>query len=112
MTSPVSGGQHLAGSRSPDAPSLEGQLARCATCSGDAVFPTGLVLQELLQGFSGPKAQAAIIGRFTALPLLAPDREDHIAAAEICNACRRAGCRSERSTRFWRGCARGMTSRS
>ena len=58
---------------------------------GEAVFSTGLVLQELLQGFAGPRAREAIIERFTALPLLVPDREDHIAAAEIRNACRRAG---------------------
>ena len=58
---------------------------------GEPVFSTGLVLQELLQGFSGPKARQAIIERFAALPLLVPDREDHIAAAEIRNACRRAG---------------------
>lgn len=58
---------------------------------GEAVFTTGLVLQELLQGFSGPRAREAIIERFAALPLLVPDREDHIAAAEIRNACRRAG---------------------
>ncbi len=55
------------------------------------VVTTGLVLQELLQGFSGPKARATILERFAALPLLAPDREDHIAAADLRNACRRAG---------------------
>lgn len=55
------------------------------------VVTTGLVLQELLQGFSGPKARAGILERFAALPLLAPDREDHIAAADLRNACRRAG---------------------
>jgi len=64
---------------------------RQALDGGEAVFSTGLVLQELLQGFSGPKARDAIIERFTALPLLVPDREDHIAAAEIRNACRRTG---------------------
>lgn len=64
---------------------------RQALDSGEAVFSTGLVLQELLQGFAGPKAREAIIERFAALPLLVPDREDHIAAAEIRNACRRAG---------------------
>lgn len=58
---------------------------------GEAVFSTGLVLQELLQGFSGPKARAVIVDRFAALPLLVPDRDDHVAAAEIRNACRRAG---------------------
>lgn len=58
---------------------------------GEAVFSTGLVLQELLQGFSGPEARALIVERFAALPLLVPDRDDHVAAADIRNACRRAG---------------------
>ncbi len=64
---------------------------RQALEGGEAVLSTGLVLQELLQGFSGPRARTSIIERFTALPLLVPDREDHIAAAEIRNACRRGG---------------------
>ena len=62
-----------------------------ALAGADAVVTTGLVLQELLQGFNGPRAVAAIIERFQALPLIAPDRSDHIAAAEVRNACRRAG---------------------
>lgn len=57
----------------------------------DLVVTTGLVLQELLQGFSGPKAASAIVERFTALALIHPDRDDHIAAAEIRNTCRRGG---------------------
>ncbi|WP_345121456.1 PIN domain-containing protein [Quisquiliibacterium transsilvanicum] len=57
----------------------------------EVLVTTGLVLQELLQGFSGPKAQAQIIERFAALPLIQPDREDHISAASLRNACRRAG---------------------
>lgn len=57
----------------------------------ELIVTTGLVLQELLQGFSGPKAQAQIIRRFTALPLVQPDRDDHIAAAGLRNNCRRAG---------------------
>lgn len=60
--------------------------------SGDGqVITTGLVLQELLQGFSGPKAKASIIDRFSAIPFLSPDRTDHIAAAELRNTCRKAG---------------------
>ena len=55
------------------------------------VVTTGLVLQELLQGFSGPRARSDIIDRFAALPFLSPDREDHVEAAEIRNRCRRAG---------------------
>ncbi len=64
---------------------------RQALGAGEALYSTGLVLQELLQGFRGPKARDAIIDRFAALPLLVPDREDHIAAADIRNECRRAG---------------------
>lgn len=64
---------------------------RDALEGGDLVVTTGLILQELLQGFSGPRAHAQIVDRFAALPLLPPDREDHVAAAGIRNACRRAG---------------------
>ena len=59
--------------------------------AGDAILTSGLVLQELLQGFSGPKARQQIIERFSALPLLQPDRRDHIDAAELRNHCRRGG---------------------
>jgi predicted nucleic acid-binding protein len=62
-----------------------------ALSGSEEVVTTGLVLQELLQGFSGPKAAAAILARFAALTLLVPDRNDHIAAAELRNTCRRAG---------------------
>jgi hypothetical protein len=59
--------------------------------SGDLVFTTGLVLQELLQGLAGPKARSTIVSRFAALPFVVPDRADHIAAADLRNACRRRG---------------------
>ena len=64
---------------------------RDALGGGNGVFTTGLVLQELLQGFQGPKARDAIVDRFAALPLLIPDRTDHVEAAELRNACRRSG---------------------
>jgi predicted nucleic acid-binding protein len=64
---------------------------REALQSREAVVTTGLVLQELLQGFRGPKARDAIVERFASLPTLVPDRDDHVAAAEIRNACRRKG---------------------
>jgi hypothetical protein len=57
----------------------------------EIVVTTGLVLQELLQGFAGPRARRDIVERFSALPLLSPDRRDHIEAAELRNRCRRAG---------------------
>lgn len=59
--------------------------------NSDPLLTTGLVLQELLQGFGGPKARPLILERFSALPLIVPDRRDHIEAAELRNACRRAG---------------------
>ena len=59
--------------------------------NGEPILSTGLILQELLQGFSGPKARQQILQYFSAVPLLPPDREDHIAAAELRNRCRRAG---------------------
>lgn len=64
---------------------------RSALENGETVVTTGLILQELLQGFAGPRAGAEIIERFSALPLLVPDRRDHIEAAELRNTCRRAG---------------------
>ena len=57
----------------------------------DVVVTTGLVLQELLQGFNGAKARDQIVGTFAALALIQPDREDHIGAAELRNTCRRSG---------------------
>ena len=66
-------------------------MLRDALEGGETIVITGLVLQELLQGFSGPRARKDIIDRFAALPLLAPDRQDHIDAAELRNRCRRAG---------------------
>lgn len=71
--------------------SEEVRALREALMGADSVVTTGLVLQELLQGFNGPKAKEAIIERFGALPLIQPDRQDHVAAAEVRNACRRGG---------------------
>jgi predicted nucleic acid-binding protein len=62
-----------------------------ALVGSEAVVTTGLVLQELLQGFSGPKARAQIIDRFSTLPLVQPDRQDHVEAASLRTACRLAG---------------------
>lgn len=67
-----------------------GMLVR-AVESGEMLLTTGLVLQELLQGFVGPKNRSRIVERFAALPLIVPDREDHIGAAELRNHCRRKG---------------------
>ena len=64
---------------------------REALASREAVYTTGIVLQELLQGFRGPTARDAILERFASLPMIVPERNDHVAAAEIRNTCRRHG---------------------
>ena len=56
---------------------------KIALQGGEGVFTTGLILQELLQGFNGPKARRRIIRTFASLPLIIPERRDHIDAADL-----------------------------
>ena len=81
----------LAFRRDSDSSTPQVLALRQAIERGDAIVTTGLVLQELLQGFSGPRARKDLIDRFAALPFLNPDRVDHIAAAELRNKSRRSG---------------------
>jgi predicted nucleic acid-binding protein len=76
-----------------DADSLTPQVAalRAALSGGESIVTTGLILQELLQGFSGPRSRKDLVERFAALPLIVPDRRDYIDAANLRNVCRRAG---------------------
>ena len=64
---------------------------RAALQGAEQVLTTGLVLQEVLQGFAGPKNREQLVERLSALAFLQPDKQDHIAAAEIRNVCRRRG---------------------
>lgn len=73
----------------PGVPEVE--ALRRVLAGADLVATTGLILQELLQGFVPEKARAQIVERFVAVELIQPDRDDHIAAAELRNACRKAG---------------------
>ena len=70
---------------------LDSAVARLreAITDKEAIYTTGLIVQELLQGFAGAKARESIIDRFSSLPVIVPSRNDHIAAAEIRNLCRR-----------------------
>jgi predicted nucleic acid-binding protein len=77
--------------REPPCAAPEVQALIRAIEADEMILTTGLVLQELLQGFSGPKAGAQILDRFAAIPLIVPDRTDHIEAAALRNRCRRAG---------------------
>lgn len=62
-----------------------------ALSGGETVHTTGVVLQELLQGFRGPRASGQIVERFAALPMVVPTRSDHVDAAELHNECRSHG---------------------
>ncbi len=64
---------------------------REALLARESIYTTGLILQELLQGFRGPRQRDVILHRFSALPTIAPDRDDHVEAAEVRNRCRRNG---------------------
>jgi predicted nucleic acid-binding protein len=75
--------------RPSDAPEVRALAHALET--GERVVTTGLVLQELLQGFTGPKARDQIVERFAAFPLLVPDRQDHVSAAELRTLCRKRG---------------------
>jgi len=81
----------LAFRRNPPSSAAQVQALIRGIESGETILTTGIVLQELLQGFSGPRARARILDRFSAVPLLMPDRDDHIHAAELRNRCQRAG---------------------
>lgn len=81
----------LALRRDVESPVPEVMALRQALLGSDQVFTTGLVFQELLQGFAGPKDRAQLVERLSALAFLQPVKDDHIKAAEIQNTCRRRG---------------------
>jgi predicted nucleic acid-binding protein len=59
--------------------------------TGETILTAGLVLQQLLQGFSGPKDRTAIIDRFAGAAAVDSRPADHVEAAELRNHCRRRG---------------------
>jgi hypothetical protein len=81
----------LALRRDPPSSAIQVRTLIRAIETGETILTTGLIFQELLQGFSGPRARQQILDRFSAVPLLIPDRDDHIRAAALRNHCRRAG---------------------
>jgi len=76
----------------PDVPVASPEtVALSQALSAGEVYSTGIVLQELLQGFKKPKASAELADHFRAIPLLIPDRKDHEEAALMFASCRRRG---------------------
>jgi predicted nucleic acid-binding protein len=76
-----------------DQPTQAPEVAALVAALADRedVVTTGLVLQELLRGFRGPHQQERIVTAFEALPLVIPDRRDHVRASVIGSDCRRKG---------------------
>mgnify|MGYP002781184179 CR=1 FL=1 len=72
----------------PDSPAVA-QLTTALT--SDLVVTTGLIVQELLQGFLPERTQTDLRQRLWSLAYVHPTRDDHVAAAELRNDCRRAG---------------------
>ncbi len=64
---------------------------RDALTDGESVHSTGLVLQELLQGWSGPSDGERIVDRLADISMVMPTLDDHIEAARMRNKCRRRG---------------------
>lgn len=73
----------------PDVPEV--LRLRAALTGGEPVFMTGIVLQELLQGYRTPKAAERIIDRFAQIAMVTPTRGDYIGAARLHNRCRSRG---------------------
>ena len=73
----------------PDIPEVH-LLSRCLQRQ-DTLFTTGLIVQELLQGFHGPKHRERIIEHFSSFHVIVPDLQDHIGAAALRATCRRRG---------------------
>ena len=71
--------------------SVEVTLLSQHLAAGTTILTTGLVLQEILQGFQGSKQRDLILERFTSLPLIVPSLNDHVEAAELRNSCRKKG---------------------
>ena len=74
---------------SSDAP--EAHALRDALAGNDIVTTTGIILQELLQGAVPARSRDQIVERFSVLQCVEPTLEDHVAAADLRNSCRRAG---------------------
>lgn len=73
----------------PDIPQIK-ILTDALRGEGD-VYTTGLVIQELLQGFSGATDSKMITSKLSSLAMLVPDMSDHVEAAKVRNLCRRKG---------------------
>lgn len=75
-----------AGAESEAAKLLERLILRRAP-----LWVPGIVLQELLSGIRAPEQARRLLRLMEGFPLLLADRDSHVEAAAILNACRSAG---------------------
>lgn len=73
----------------PEIPQVD--VLREALVQGRQVAITGMILLELLRGFGPEKAQERILSDMAWVELIAPDRDDYVAAARSATLCRSAG---------------------
>lgn len=75
-----------------DQPELDPAVAalRRALAGQDLVATTGVIVQEILQG-ALHATRDRVLEHFGRLQYVAPDRDDHVAAAELRNGCRQHG---------------------
>ena len=73
----------------PDIPEV--LMLRRVLSGQEDVVTMGVVLLEVLRGFLPSSAGQVLTELLAWVPLLEPGRDDYIAAAELSNACRRAG---------------------
>jgi predicted nucleic acid-binding protein len=72
----------------PRAPQVE--ALHTAIDRGDVCL-TGVILQEVLQGFPSEARTRRLVEHLAPFPLIGLDREDFVFAAHIRNTCRRKG---------------------
>jgi len=73
----------------PDIPQVQ-VLTKALLGEGD-IYTTGIVIQELLQGFNGASDSEKVVSKLSSLALIVPDLNDHVEAAKLRNLCRRKG---------------------
>jgi len=66
-------------------------LVRRLVAGDPPLVVPGIVVQELLSGLASDEQFTRLAKILDAFPTLLADRVDHVAAARIANACRRAG---------------------
>ena len=76
-----------------DSPGTEPEVGMLQRALGGAamVVTTGIILQELLQGFVPGRSHDRILAAFSGIRMIQPRRADYVDAASLRNACRRAG---------------------